>query len=311
MRIVFAGTPQVAVPTLDALVAAGHEVVAVVTRPDAPVGRKRRLTPSPVAVRAEELGLPLVRAARLDDDVTAEIAGLAPDAGVIVAYGGLVREPLLSTPAHGWLNLHFSLLPAWRGAAPVQRSLMAGETTTGVSVFRLEAGLDTGPLYVRRAVDIRPGETADELLDRLGADGAADVVGVVDDLAAGRAVAVPQEGEPTVAAKLDASDGHIDWTAGARSIDALVRGVTSEPGASTGLGDGRLKVLRAAPADDGIRRDAPAGLAPGHVAWAGKRVAVGTGDEPLELVEVQPPGKRGMRAADWLRGIAAGSAVLS
>lgn len=311
MRIVFAGTPPVAVPTLDALVDAGHEIVAVVTRPDAPVGRRRRRTPSAVAARAAELGLPIVHATALGADETARIATLAPELGVIVAYGGLVREPLLSTPAHGWINLHFSLLPRWRGAAPVQRALMAGERTTGVSVFTLEEGLDTGPLHLQREVPIGDGETADELLERLGVDGADDVRAAVDAIAVGTASPSPQLGEPTTAAKLTTADGHIDWRDPADVVHARIRGVTSEPGASSALGDGRLKILRAGRPDDDLARLAPSALGPGEVVWAGKRVLVGTGDRPLELLEVQPPGKRPMRAADWLRGVADGRAVLS
>lgn len=311
MRIVFAGTPAVAVPTLDTLVDAGHDVVAVVTRPDAPVGRRRQRTPSPVAARAAELGIPIVHAARLGDEETERIADLAPELGVIVAYGGLVREPLLSTPTNGWINLHFSLLPRWRGAAPIQRALMAGERTTGISVFTLEEGLDTGPLHVRRAIDVADGETADELLARLGDEGASDVLSVVSAIGDGTSRPEAQRGEPTLAAKLTAEDGRIRWDEGVEAVDARIRGVTSEPGASAALGDGRLKILRARPADDALLAAAPMPLAQGVVAWAGKRVVVGTGDRALELVEVQPPGKRAMRASDWLRGVADGRAVLS
>ena len=163
MRLVFAGTPEAAVPTLRRL-AGEHEVVAVVTRPDAPLGRKRVLTPSPVAAAAEELGLPVIRAARLDDEATARIAGLAPELGVIVAYGGLVREPLLSTPTAGWINLHFSILPRWRGAAPVQRALIAGDPELGASVFQLVPALDAGDIFAARTFPVPPDATADEAL---------------------------------------------------------------------------------------------------------------------------------------------------
>ncbi|WP_068213802.1 methionyl-tRNA formyltransferase, partial [Rathayibacter tanaceti] len=242
MRLVFAGTPAAAVPTLRALAASPHEVVAVVTRADAPVGRKRVLTPSPVAVVAEELGLPVIRANRLDEEVTERIATLAPDLGVIVAYGGLVRARLLAVPRLGWINLHFSLLPRWRGAAPVQRALMAGESRIGASVFQLVAELDAGDVYAELAEDAQE-RTAGELLEVLAVSGAGLTLGVVDGLDQGRAVATPQTGEVTLAPKLDAADGRIDWSLSSTRILALVRGVTPEPGASTAAGDVRLKVL--------------------------------------------------------------------
>ena len=165
LRLVFAGTPAAAVPSLERLAASGHEVVAVVTRPAAPLGRKRVLTPSPVAAAAERLGIHVIEAARLDDDATGRVGALRPDLGVIVAYGGLVREPLLSTPTHGWINLHFSLLPAWRGAAPVQHALIAGDAETGASVFRLVPELDAGDVFGMRARAIGPDETAGQLLE--------------------------------------------------------------------------------------------------------------------------------------------------
>ncbi|SJM53646.1 methionyl-tRNA formyltransferase [Gulosibacter sp. 10] len=298
MRIAFAGTPDAAVPTLQGLVDAGHEIVAVITREDAPVGRKRRLQPSPVAARAESLGLPVVRANRIDEAVAARIAGLAPDLGVVVAYGGLIREPLLSQPVHGWINLHFSLLPRWRGAAPVQRAVMAGDSSTGIAVFRLEAGLDTGPTFVNREVPIGAGETAGELLARLAELGVPDVLETVAAIGAGTAVAEPQRGEATHAAKLRVEDGAIDWTATAARADARIRGATPEPGASTTWRGERFKVLRAAPATDA----AVAG-GPGAVVLDGGRVLAACGSGALELIEVQPAGKRAMRAADWFRGV--------
>lgn len=298
MRLVFAGTPAVAVPTLDALVGAGHDVAAVVTRPDAPVGRKRILTPSPVAARADELGLPVIHAARLRDDETRRITELDVDLGVVVAYGGLIRRPLLETPRHGWINLHFSLLPAWRGAAPVQRAVLAGDETTGVSVFRLDEGMDTGPWFVRRPVDIDPDETAGELLERLGADGAGDVLDVVAGIERGEAVATPQDGTPSHAAKLTAADGRIDWNQSARLVLARIRGATPEPGAATELDGARMKVLRARASD------ARAEGEPGTIRLEGGRALVDARDGSIELVTVQPAGKQGMAAADWLRGAA-------
>ncbi len=189
MRLVFAGTPAVAVPSLRALAAGPHEITAVITRSDAPLGRKRVLTPSPIAQVAEELGIPVLKADRLDAEVTARIAELEPDLGVIVAYGGLVREPLLSTPAHGWINLHFSLLPRWRGAAPVQRALMAGDAVTGASVFQLVAALDAGDVFAEERYEVPAGATSATVLDDLAEIGAPLLAGVVDGIADGSAVA--------------------------------------------------------------------------------------------------------------------------
>lgn len=303
MRLVFAGTPAAAVPTLRALAASEHEVVAVVTRSDAAVGRKRVLTSSPVAVAADELGLPVIKANRLDEEVTDAVAALAPDLGVIVAYGGLVRARLLAVPRLGWINLHFSLLPRWRGAAPVQRALMAGEQRIGASVFQLVAALDAGDVYAELAEEVH-GRTAGELLEVLAVSGAELTTTVVDDLAAGRAAAVPQSGEVTLAPKLDIADGRIDWSQSSERVLALVRGVTPEPGASTGHGDARLKVLALAPAE-GARS-----LDPGAVLLDAGRAVVGTGDGAVELVTVQPAGKNPMPGAAWARGLRE-SAVLS
>ncbi|WP_235021806.1 methionyl-tRNA formyltransferase [Rathayibacter sp. VKM Ac-2754] len=303
MRLVFAGTPAAAVPTLRALDASEHEIVAVVTREDAPVGRKRVLTPSPVAAVAEELGLPLLRANRLDEAVTDRIAALEPDLGVIVAYGGLVRARLLAVPRLGWINLHFSLLPRWRGAAPVQRALMAGESPIGASVFQLVAELDAGDVYAEISEEV-DGRSAGELLDVLADSGAALTVSVVDDLAAGRAVAVPQTGEVTLAPKLDVTDGRLDWSRSSSQVLALVRGVTPEPGASTSLGDLRVKVLA-------LRAVAEAPqLAQGEVRLDAGRALVGTADGAVELVSVQPAGKNPMPGAAWARGLRE-SAVLA
>lgn len=298
MRIVFAGTPNAAVPTLEGLAASEHEIVAVISREDAPQGRKRVLTPSPVSARALELDLPLIRANRLDDAVTKQVADRQPDLGVIVAYGGLVREPLLSVPRMGWINLHFSQLPAWRGAAPVQRAVLAGDTHTGIAVFQLEAGLDTGPTYVNRAVAIDADETAGELLERLAHEGVADVLATVNGLAAGTAVATPQSGAPTHAEKLTVADGAIDWSLPAAAVYSRIRGATPEPGAATVLDGARFKVHQVAR----LQTQPAEPLAPGQVQLDQGRVVVGTGDDALELVRVQPAGKAAMNAGDWLRG---------
>ncbi|MGN6760367.1 MAG: methionyl-tRNA formyltransferase [Leifsonia sp.] len=297
MRIVFAGTPAVAVPSLEA-VAARHQVVAVVTREDAPLGRKRILTPSPVAEAARRLGLPVLTANRLGEDVTARISTLEPDLGVVVAYGGLVREPLLSLPRLGWVNLHFSLLPRWRGAAPVQHALIAGDAETGAAVFRLVPELDAGDVYAELRHPIAPDDTAGELLAALSLEGAELLADTVDALADGSAIARTQEGEVTLAPKLSIEDARLDFGEPADRVYARLRGVTPEPGAFALLGGERFKVIAAR------RTSGEAPLRPGAVEARDGRVLVGTGTEPLELVTVQPAGKRAMPAADWLRGTA-------
>ncbi len=301
LRLVFAGTPAAAVPALERLVAEGHDVIAAVTRPAAPIGRKRVVTPSPVAAAAERLGIHVIEAARLDEDATGRIGALRPDLGVIVAYGGLVREPLLSTPAHGWINLHFSLLPAWRGAAPVQHALIAGDTETGASVFRLVPELDAGDVYATRSHPIRSDDTAGSLLEALADSGAALLADVVDAIAAGTATATPQTGDPTFAPKLDLDDARLDWHRPATEILARFRGVTPEPGAWTTIDDERLKVHELADAADATETTG-ADLGPGEITTAGRRVVIGTGSAPLELRRVQPAGRTAMPAGDWWRG---------
>ena len=303
MRLVFAGTPAPAVPTLERLVAGPHEVVGVVTRPPAPLGRKRVLTPSPVAQAAARLGVPVIEAARLDEQATAAISALEPDLGVIVAYGGLVREPLLSSPVHGWINLHFSLLPAWRGAAPVQRALIAGDPVTGASVFQLVAELDAGDVFATEQRAVLTGETAGELLEALALSGAELTAGVVDAIATGTAVSTPQAGEPSFAPKLTIDDARLDWTQPTATVDARFRGVTPEPGAFTEVDGARLKVLDARPFDGEAR------VAPGVVGAAGRRILVGTSDGAVELLRVQPAGRTAMGAADWWRGLGVDEAV--
>lgn len=298
MRLVFAGTPSAAVPTLRRL-AAEHDIAAVVTRPDAPLGRKRVLTPSPVAQVAEELGLPVIRAARLDDDATAAISALGAELGVIVAYGGLVREPLLSAPAKGWINLHFSLLPRWRGAAPVQRALINGDAELGASVFQLVPALDAGDVFASRAVEVPAEATADAALEVLAAEGAELTAEVVAAIADGTARSEPQRGEPTLAPKLTLDDGLLDWTEPLDVLFARFRGVTPEPGAHTTVGGLRLKILDAAPAgtDDHLPLD------PGAIAATKSGLLIGTASTPLSVTRVQPAGKGAMNAVDWWRGL--------
>ncbi|MFB4348754.1 methionyl-tRNA formyltransferase [Microbacterium sp. CR_7] len=295
MRLVFAGTPSAAVPTLRRL-AAEHEVLAVVTRPDAPLGRKRVLMPSPVAETAVELGLPVIKAARLDDEVTRRIAALEPELGVIVAYGGLVREQLLSTPDRGWINLHFSLLPRWRGAAPVQRALIAGDETLGASVFQLVPELDAGDVFAVREADIPRDATADAVLEALAVFGADLTSEVVSGIDAGTLHAEPQTGDPTLAPKLTLDDGALDWSQSVSQVFARFRGVTPEPGAHTTVGGQRVKILAAAPSDG-------ADLAPGELAATKTALLIGTADAPLAVTRLQPAGKGAMNATDWWRGL--------
>ncbi len=298
MRLVFAGTPEPAVPSLRRLAASDHDIAAVVTRRDAPLGRRRVLTPSPVASAADELGLETIRTDRLDSEASERIAALAPDLGVIVAYGGMVREPLLSTPAHGWINLHFSLLPRWRGAAPVQHALIAGDATTGASVFQLVPELDAGDVYGELSYDIPAEATAGDLLSALAERGAELLADVVDGIAAGTAVAHPQEGESTYASKLGDADGAVRWNEPQSAVLGRVRGVTPEPGAHTTIDGARLKLLAVRAADAIAPR-----LAPGVMALHTNEVLVGTGTAPVVLESVQPAGKGAMRAADWWRGL--------
>lgn len=303
LRLVFAGTPAAAVPSLERLADSGHDLVAVVTRPAAPQGRKRVLTPSPVADAAMRLGIPVIEASRLDQAVTERLRSLEPDLGVIVAYGGLVREPLLSAPRHGWINLHFSLLPAWRGAAPVQHALISGDAETGAAVFRLVPELDAGDVFAMRPTAITDDVTAGQLLEELADTGAALLAEVVDAIADGTATASPQQGAPSFAPKLGIDDARLDWDRPAGEVRSRFRGVTPEPGAWTTIDGQRLKVLDLGRAPD-------AGPLPaGRIELDGRRVLVGTGTEPLELRRVQPAGRTAMPAVDWWRGAGRAEAV--
>jgi methionyl-tRNA formyltransferase len=296
MRLLFAGTPDVALPSLHRILRSDHEVVAVLTREDAPLGRKRILTPSPVARAAEEAGIPVIKANRLTDDVTRAIEDLHTDLGVIVAYGGLLREPLLSAPRHGWINLHFSLLPAWRGAAPVQHSLLAGDSVTGASVFQLVRELDAGDLFGVLEHPIDPDATAGAVLAELAESGAGFLAGIVDDIDSGQARAVPQTGTSTFAPKLRIEDGRLEWAAAAKEVYNRFRGVTPEPGAHTTIAGTRFKILDA--------RLAPSvTLEAGAVDRVDGRIFIGTATSALELLRVQPAGRPVMAASDWWRGL--------
>jgi methionyl-tRNA formyltransferase len=302
MRLVFAGTPEVAVPALEALLASGrHEVAAVVTRPDAPAGRGRRLVASPVAQHAEEEGIEILRPAHpRDPDFQNRLRAIAPDCCPVVAYGALLPKTALEIPRHGWVNLHFSLLPAWRGAAPVQHAVMAGDEITGASTFRIEAGLDSGPVYGVVTDEIRPQDTSGDLLTRLAFAGAGLLAATMDGIEDGTLTAFPQPAEGvTLAPKLTADDARVDWHAPALRVDRLVRGCSPAPGAWTLFRGERLKLRQLVPAPGHI------GLAPGALVADKQSVHVGTGSHAVELLWVQPPGKKPMRAADWARGVRA------
>ncbi|MEV4430725.1 methionyl-tRNA formyltransferase [Streptomyces sp. NPDC053792] len=300
MKLVFAGTPEVAVPALDALLASGrHEVAAVVTRPDAPAGRGRRLVASPVAQRAEEAGIEVLKPARpRDEEFLARLREIAPDCCPVVAYGALLPKVALDIPARGWVNLHFSLLPAWRGAAPVQHSLMAGDQVTGASTFLIEEGLDSGPVYGVVTEDVRPTDTSGDLLTRLAFAGAGLLAATMDGIEDGSLHAVPQPVEGiTLAPKIQVEDAHVDFAAPALRVDRVVRGCTPAPGAWTVFRGERLKLIQVTPLPD--RTD----LAPGELAVGKNNVYAGTGSYAVELLWVQPQGKKPMKAADWARGV--------
>lgn len=300
MRLVFAGTPEVALPALDALIASDrHEVVAVVTRPDAPAGRGRRLVASPVAERAEEAGIEVLKPAKpRDADFLARLTEIAPDCCPVVAYGALLPKAALEIPAHGWVNLHFSLLPAWRGAAPVQHAVLAGDEVTGASTFQIEEGLDSGPVYGVVTEDVRTTDTSGDLLARLAMAGSGLLAATMDGIEDGSLRAVPQSAEGvSLAPKINVEDAEIDWSAPALRVDRLVRACAPAPGAWTTFRGERLKVVSAAPVAE--RTD----LAPGAIAATKKAVYAGTASHAVELTWVRPQGKKPMRAADWARGV--------
>ncbi len=297
LRIVYAGTPEPAVPSLSALLASRHEVLAVITRPPAPRGRGRALQPSPVGALAAEAGLPVLtpRTAR-DPEFADRLRELRPDAAAVVAYGALLPPAILEIPTHGWVNLHFSLLPAWRGAAPVQAAIRAGDDITGATTFRLEAGMDTGPVYGLITEPIRADDTAGDLLTRLAIEGSRLLVATLDGLADGAIEARPQPAEGvSYAGKVGVDDARVDWTCPASALDRLIRSLTPDPGAWTDSPWGRLVLGPVRPTDTG-------GLRPGQL-QAGKRdVLVGTSTTAVRLSRVTAPGRKAMDAADWARG---------
>ena len=300
MRLVFAGTPEVAVPSLQALLDSDrHEVVAVISRPDARTGRGRGLSRSPVAAAADAAGVEVLTPPNARDPEFAErLLALAPDAVPVVAYGHLVPRPVLEIPAHGWINLHFSLLPAWRGAAPVNAAIAAGDEVTGATTFRLDEGMDTGPVLGTMTETVRPRDTAGELLGRLAESGAGLLVATLDGLETGELREVPQPTDGvSYAGKLTVEDARVRWADPALAVDRHIRSVTPAPGAWTTLNGQRVKIGSARPADD----TAPA-LEPGHIAWDKRTFHVGTASAPMAIETIQPPGKKMMNALDWIRG---------
>ncbi|OLT29086.1 methionyl-tRNA formyltransferase [Nocardiopsis sp. CNR-923] len=301
MKLVFAGTPEVAVPSLRALIDSDHEVAAVVTRPDARSGRGRKMSASPVAEVAEGEGIEVLKPEKAGDPAFLErLAEIAPDCCPVVAYGALLPQRALDVPEHGWVNLHFSLLPAWRGAAPVQHAVLHGDDVTGASTFRIVKELDAGPVFGTLTETVRPSDTSGDLLDRLSVSGAELLVRTVDGIAAGQLSPVPQETDGvSYASKLTPEDAELDFTAPAQHVDRLARACTPAPGAWTTFRGARLKVGPVTPLPDA---DTPV-LDPGQVHADKRRVVVGTSTHPVLLGQVRPQGKRAMAAVDWARGV--------
>jgi len=303
MRVVFAGTPEPALPALEAVAASRHELVAVVTRPDAPAGRGRRLEASAVARRAEERGVRVLKPEHpKDPDFQEALRGLAPDCCPVVAYGALLPRSALDIPRHGWVNLHFSLLPAWRGAAPVQHALWAGDEITGATTFRIVPALDAGPTYGLMTEGVRPTDTAGDLLHRLAVGGAELLVRTLDGIEDGSLEAREQPVDGvSLAPKITVEDAHVDWSEPAASVDRRIRACTPAPGAWTTLAGERFKLGPVS-----VDPAAPE-LAPGALEVTKGAVHVGTGTHPVLLGDVRPFGRKQMPAADWARGARVGS----
>ena len=305
MRLVFAGTPATALPTLRALAASRHAVAAVVTRPDAPVGRGKKMHRSPVAELAEELGIETLKPVRPNEGWFLDrLRAIAPDCCPVTAYGALLPQSALDIPPHGWVNLHFSVLPAWRGAAPVQHAILRGDDITGATTFRIVKELDAGPVFGTLTEPIRPTDTSGDLLGRLAISGAQLLVRTLDAIEDGTVRAVPQPADGvSLAPKLTPADARVDWKLPAHLIDRQLRACTPDPGGWTEFGAGRLKLWPIAlAAGAGLASGGP-GLAPGELRLDRSAVYVGTGTVPVRLGDVQPQGKRRMPATDWARGL--------
>jgi methionyl-tRNA formyltransferase len=305
VRLVFAGTPDTALPSLRALLDSQHEIVAVVTRPDAPAGRGRTLQRSPVGALADERGLEVLTPARASDpDFLVRLRELAPECCPVVAYGGLIPREALGIPRNGWINLHFSLLPAWRGAAPVQHAIWHGDDITGATTFLLEEGLDTGPVLGTMAEPVRPTDTAGDLLGRLAESGATLLVRTLDAVASGVIAAVRQPVDGVShAPKITVDDARVDWSQPAVRVDRQVRACTPAPGAWTTFRGERLGLGPVTPLPTGAGLPDDRALAPGEIAAGKHEVRVGTATHAVLLGEVRPAGKKPMAAADWARGV--------
>jgi methionyl-tRNA formyltransferase len=301
--LVFAGTPEVALPSLEAILGSRHELAAVVTRPDAPVGRGRQLAASPVARRAAEAGVEVLKPARpRDPEFLARLTRIGPRCCPVVAYGGLLPQAALDVPPDGWVNLHFSLLPAWRGAAPVQHAVLAGDEVTGASTFRIELSLDSGPVYGTVTEPIGARDTSGALLERLAVSGARLLLATLDGIEDGSLVPAPQPADGvSLAPKFEVADARVDFAAPALRVDRLVRACTPAPGAWTMFRGQRLKLFPVQLVPPGETTATP--LTPGQILADKAGVRVGTGGGQVLLGEVQPHGKRPMPAADWARGV--------
>ncbi|QBI53853.1 methionyl-tRNA formyltransferase [Streptomonospora litoralis] len=302
MKLVFAGTPEAAVPSLRTLLGSSHEVAAVATRPDARAGRGRHLSPSPVAQVAEEAGIEVLKPEKASDPGFLDrLREIAPDCCPVVAYGALLRQEALDVPRHGWVNLHFSLLPHWRGAAPVQHAVLHGDDLTGASTFRIEPDLDSGPVFGTLVEPIGPADTSGDLLARLAESGAGLLLRTLDGIESGELEARAQsEEEVSFAPKITSADAEVEFTAPAMRVDRLIRACTPAPGPWTTFRGERLKLGPVRPVTDA---DA---VPPGRLVVAKDRVFAGTATHPVELGEVQPQGKRRMPAVDWARGVRPG-----
>lgn len=297
MRIIFAGTPEPAACALTALLASNHDVIAVITRPDARKGRGRTYYPSPVKELATSHDIPVLTPTSLrdNDEFRSELCRLKPDCVPVVAYGNLIPKDVLDLVPYGFINLHFSLLPRWRGAAPVQAAIHAGDTVTGATTFRIDPGLDTGDIIGQLTEPIDPADTADSLLERLAHRGADLLTHTMDMIADGTAEYRPQDGVATHAHKITVADARVDWTQPAESIDRAIRAVTSSPGAWSMIGEQRIKL-------GPVTHTTDPHMQPGDIHVAKNRILVGTGTTPVSLGRVQPSGKKPMPAADWARG---------
>jgi methionyl-tRNA formyltransferase len=305
VRLVFAGTPEPALPALRRLIdSPRHEVIAVLTRPDAAAGRRGKPEPSPVAREALDRGIPVLRPSRPNsEEFVAELSQLAPDCCAVVAYGALLRDDLLAVPPRGWINLHFSLLPAWRGAAPVQAAIAAGDSITGASTFQIEPSLDSGPIYGVVTETIRPTDTAGELLERLAVSGAALLSTTLDGIADATLTPVPQPADGvSIAPKITVEQARVRWDLPALTVGRRIRAVTPNPGAWTLIGDLRIKLGPVRVSLDSALPGPSDPLSPGAIHVDRKSVWIGTGSDPVRLDQIQPPGKKFMNAIDWARG---------